>query len=130
MITTGDPMSYYVHEVPGRLRIRIPSLKRNARFAVEIQTLLKRVPGVTRVSANTMTGSVVVHFDADAVTSHSILSFLSREGYIDLARAVSHEQYVESAVAKVGQVASKPLLGYALDRAFQGTPLALMTAFI
>lgn len=123
-------MSYYVHEVPGRLRIKIPSLKRNARSAVEIQTLLKRVTGVTRVSVNTMTGSVVVYFDADTVTSHTLLSLLSREGHIDLARAISHEQYMESAVAKVGHAASKALLGYAIDRAFQGTPLALVTAFI
>ena len=123
-------MSYYVHEVPGRLRVKIPSLKRNPRVALSIQSLLKRLVGVAGVSVNTVTGSVVVHFDARTVTSHSILTLLSHEGYIDLARAMSHQQYVEAAVAKVGREASKALLGYALDRVLQGTPLAVVAALM
>jgi hypothetical protein len=123
-------MSHYVHEVPGRLRVKIPSLKRNPREATSIQSLLRRVSGVGTVTVNTVTGSVVVHFDAGVVTSRFILSVLSREGYVDLSRAMSHQQYMEAAFAKVGREASKALLGYALDRVFQGTPLAVVAALI
>jgi hypothetical protein len=123
-------MSCYVHEVPGRMRIKIPSMKRNPRVASEIRALLKKVTGVGTVSVNMVTGSVVVQYDRDAVRSDTILSFLSREGHIDLHNVVFNEPYVESTFSKVGIVVSKALLGYALDRAFQGTPLAVLTAFI
>jgi hypothetical protein len=123
-------MSYYVHEVPGRLRVKIPSLKRNQREAICVQSLLRRVSGVGSVAVNTVTGSLVIHFDAAVVTSRFILSLLGREGYVDLSRAMSHQQYMEAAFAKVGREASKALLGYALDRVFQGTPLAVVAALI
>lgn len=123
-------MKYYLHQVAGRLRIKIPSLKRNIRGAREIQDLLKRVSGVAAVSVNTVTGSVVVQFDEERVSSSAILSCLSHEGYIDLAGVVSQQQYVESALVQIGQTASKALLGIALDRALQGTPFAVVTAFI
>jgi copper chaperone CopZ len=123
-------MSYYIHEVPGRLRVKIPSVKRNPREAKAIQTLLRRVIGVGSVSVNPITGSVVAHFDASVVTSKFILSVLSREGYMDLSRAMSHQQYVEAAFAKVGREASMALLGYAIDRVLQGTPLAVVAALI
>jgi hypothetical protein len=123
-------MSCYVHEVPGRMRIKIPSMKRNPRVASEIRALLKKVTGVGTVSVNMVTGSVVVQYDRGSVRSDTILSFLSREGHIDLHNVVFNEPYVESTFSKVGIVVSKALLGYALDRAFQGTPLAVLTAFI
>jgi hypothetical protein len=123
-------MSCYVHEVPGRMRIKIPSMKRNPRVASEIRGLLKKVTGVGTVSVNMVTGSVVVQYHRDAVRSDTVLSFLSREGYIDLHNVVFNEPYVESTFSKVGIVVSKALLGYALDRALEGTPLAVLTAFI
>jgi hypothetical protein len=85
---------------------------------------------VVAVSANTVTGSVVAQFDAKRITSHTILSTLSQENYIDLRRTISQQQYLESALSQVGHAASKALLGFALDRALQGTPFAVVTAFI
>jgi hypothetical protein len=112
------------------MRIRIPSLKRNPLLAEEIDRLLRSLVGIKSVSVNTVTGSMVVHFDQDRITSQAVLSLLSREGYVELSRAVPHEKYIDAALAKVGEAASKALIGYALDRAFQGTPLALVAAFI
>jgi len=123
-------MSYYVHELPGRLRIKIPCLKRNPKRAIEIRNLLRNISGIRSVSVNTVTGSVIVQFSPEVVKSHSILMLLSQEGCIDLSMAISTEKYMESALTKLGQSASKALLGLALDRALQGTPLAVVTAFI
>ncbi|HMK37311.1 MAG TPA: hypothetical protein VK463_19715 [Desulfomonilaceae bacterium] len=123
-------MGYYLHEVPGRLRIKIPALKRNAENAWEIQEVSKNVSGITSTSVNTVTGSVVVNYNPEFVSSRAILTFLSREGYIDLAEEVSSQESVETALGSLGRAASKVLLGFALDRAFQGTPLSILTAFI
>ena len=82
-------MGYYLHEVPGRLRIQIPALKRSPRRAQEVQDLLEDVSGIKSTSVNTVTGSVIVHYDPEIVNSGAILTLLSREEYIDVTRAVS-----------------------------------------
>lgn len=123
-------MAYYLHDVPGRLRIKIPELRRNLHLAQELHRLLNSVSGVESTTANAVTGSIIVHYDPEITSSSSILTFLAREKYIDLAKAVSSEQHVEKALARAGQVASKALLGIALDRALQGSPFAILTAFI
>ncbi|MGO9567978.1 MAG: HMA2 domain-containing protein [Desulfomonilaceae bacterium] len=123
-------MGYYLHEVPGRLRIQISSLKRNSQRAQEVQDLLEDLSGIKSTSVNTVTGSVIVHYDPDIVHSRTILTLLSREEYIDVARAVSSHQYVETTLSKAGHLASKALLGFALDRALQGSPLSILAAFI
>ncbi len=123
-------MSYYLHEVPGRLRIQIPSLKRNFQGAQDVRDLLEYLTGIKSVSVNTFTGSVTVHHDPDIIPSRAILTLLARENYIDVARAIPSHQYMEKALSRAGHVASKALLGFALDRALQGSPLSILTAFI
>ncbi len=123
-------MAFYLHEVPGRLRIQIPALKRSPLRAQEVQDLFEDLPGIKSTSVNTVTGSIIIHYDSDILHSRSIMTLLSREEYIDSARAVSSHQYVETALSKAGHVASKALLGFALDRALQGSPLSILTAFI
>jgi hypothetical protein len=123
-------MSYYLHEVPGRLRIQIPSLKRNSQRAQDVRDLLEDLSGIESASVNIFTGSVTVHYDPETISSRAILTLLSREEYIDVARAIPSHQYVETALSKAGHVASKALIGFALDRALQGSPLSILTAFI
>ncbi|MFZ5867201.1 MAG: HMA2 domain-containing protein [Thermodesulfobacteriota bacterium] len=123
-------MAYYLHEVPGRLRIKIPALKKNRNLAWELETLLNSAPGITSVSVNTVTGSVIIYFDPKVVNSRAVLTLLSREGYIDLAKAIPHHQYVDTALSNFGRTASKALLGLVLDRALQGTPFSVLTALI
>jgi copper chaperone CopZ len=123
-------MTYYLHEVPGRIRIKIPALKKDREEASCLENLLKSISGVTSVSVNTLTGSVIVYFDPEFVSSRAVLTFLSRQGYIDLAKAIPHQQYVDTALTKFGRTASKALLGLVLDRALQGTPFSVLTAFI
>jgi copper chaperone CopZ len=123
-------MGYYLHEVPGRLRIQIPGLKRNPQRAQDVRDLLESLSGVKSASVNTFTGSILVHYDPEIVHSRTILSLLSREEYIDVSRAISNQQYVEATFSQASHVASKALLGFALDRALAGSPLAILTAFI
>jgi len=123
-------MAYYLHKVPGRLRIQIPSLKRNSQRAQEVQDLLASLSGIKSTSVNTVTGSVIIHYDSDIAHSRTILTLLSRKNYIDVARAISSRQYVDTALAKAGPAVFKALLGFALDRALQGSPLSILTALI
>jgi hypothetical protein len=123
-------MGYYLHEVPGRLRIKIPDLKRNHESARDVQVLLKSLPGIRSSSINTVTGSIVVHYNPELINAGAIVKAFSREGYIDLAKVISNKQRKENTMGVVAQAASKALLGIVLDRALQGSPLSIVTAFI
>jgi hypothetical protein len=123
-------MEYYMHEVPGRLRIKIPALKRDAHRAREIQRAIRSVSGVRSTSANTLTGSVTVHYDPEQVRAGMIVAHLSREEYIDVAQAMSRKPQTDTALSRAGQTAAKVLLGLAMDRLLQGSPLGILTAFI
>ncbi len=52
-----------VHHVPGRLRLRLGVIKRNAAAAAQACAILGSLPGVERVSANPVTGSVLIHYN-------------------------------------------------------------------
>ncbi len=123
-------MEYYLHQVPGRLRIKIPVLKRNADRARGLRDELRHVVGITSTFVNTVTGSVTINYDVDMVQPHSILNLLAHENYIDLNKAVPNHTYVETALSNAGKAVSKLLLSAALDRALQGSSLSFITVFI
>ncbi len=123
-------MGYYLHDVPGRMRIQIPALRRNSELAQDVQDLLESLSGVKSTSVNPVTGSVIVRYDPKMVHSTTILTLLSRERYIDLAGIISSRQHIETGLSKAGRAASKALIGIALDLALQGSPLSILTAFI
>lgn len=83
-------MVSYLHHVPGRLRVRMPGVKRNppAARAVE-RALMTAQAGVTKVRANPLTGSVTVHYDIARTAPAPVLARLLALG----------EQHAESPAA-------------------------------
>ena len=53
------------HQVPGRIRMKIPSAKGNPAMLEEIQQTFAAIPGLEEVVVNPETGSVVLRYDAD-----------------------------------------------------------------
>src|SRR5262249_11670540 len=49
-----------IHAIPGRMRLRIPSLKGNEDLASLLRERLCSIPGVAHVAVNPVTGSVLV----------------------------------------------------------------------
>jgi len=123
-------MSYYVHQIPGRLRLRIPELKKNPRIARDIQELLEDLPGINSSSANTVTGSIIAHYDPQLINAEAIINVLAREEYIDVTKVFSNTKLNDNTIATLTQVASRAVLGIVLDRALQGTPFSIVAAFI
>ena len=81
-------MSYYVHQVPGRIRVRIPAIRHNRYRGTEVKHLLD-VVGVDTVEVNHLTGSMVANFNPDIVEARLLLAILSEKGYFDHNRAVT-----------------------------------------
>ncbi|HKW86387.1 MAG TPA: hypothetical protein VJM82_04895, partial [Nitrospiraceae bacterium] len=56
-----------LHTSPGRVRLRVDQLKRNRRYAQDIEQSLQSIPSIREVSLTPSIGSLVVQFDS-AVT--------------------------------------------------------------
>jgi Cu2+-exporting ATPase len=65
-----------VHEQPGRLRLRDPTLKGRPQLARQVETRLRAIAGVCDVAVSTWTGSAVVRFDPAHAGRDEILSQL------------------------------------------------------
>lgn len=53
------------HQVPGRVRMKIPAGKGNAELLKQISEVFGAIPGIEEVKVNPATGSVVLHYDTD-----------------------------------------------------------------
>jgi hypothetical protein len=53
------------HQVPGRIRLKVPKVKENPELIEQIQQMFAVIPGIENVTVNPTTGSVVLHYDTD-----------------------------------------------------------------
>ncbi len=52
--------TYLSHASKGRLRLRIPSKKRDSAFFAQLQAVLSAIPGLDQVQANPLSGSLLI----------------------------------------------------------------------
>lgn len=72
-----------VHFVPGRIRVKLDAIKGNKTGAEEIRQRLVAIDGITHISTNPVTGSVLLLYDPEALAG-SWDSFLKVAGAIGL----------------------------------------------
>jgi hypothetical protein len=53
------------HQVPGRIRMKIPSAKGNPELLEQMKQTFAVIPGIEQVTVNPATGSLVLHYDTD-----------------------------------------------------------------
>ena len=53
------------HQVPGRIRMKVPAAKDNPELLEQIKQTFSVIPGIDHVTVNPTTGSVVLHYDTD-----------------------------------------------------------------
>ncbi len=123
-------MSYYVHQVPGRLRIKSPSIKNNQTEAVVVENLLKEMEGIKSTSVSTLTGSVVVNYDSRMVTDQEIISRLTDIGHFNPAKAKTHDEYIQGAISTAGEIVWKAFFGSFVDVALAGTPISFVSVLM
>lgn len=123
-------MGYYVHDVPGRLRVKIPLAKKRPDTAQKIENLLKAIEGIDSTATNTTTGSVVINYNRKTLTSDRILSALNQNGWFDHSNVTKQDDVLQETVSKVGSVVSRALVGLVLEKTFEGSMLSLLTVLI
>lgn len=122
-------MKYYVHHTPGRLRIRIPSIRSNPYRADKVKALLN-VNGVERIEVNSLTGSVVVAYDMDAVSAQGLLGILKEGGFYSEDQTISIDMHIQQATGKAAHKVGKAMFGWAVGKVLEANGLSLIAAII
>ena len=73
-------MNIYLHVLDGRLRIKVPEVKGAPLKASKVMEDLSKLHGVTYVQANPTTGSVLVLFESEIISSEQIVQALRQTG--------------------------------------------------
>lgn len=123
-------MSYYLHNVPGRLRVKSPLLRRNSIAGDEVRKALSTIGGVATVDFNPTTGSLLINYNHKTTKHEDIIGLLERKGYFDRTKAESNEGYIQTAAQKTGSFIGKAALGMAIEKAFEGSALSLISFLI
>ncbi len=75
------------HMLPGRVRFRVPSLRGNAASGEHLATALDGVASIKKVCVNTVTGSVLIHYDAQTLNAAllvaAVIKVLGLEGELE-----------------------------------------------
>jgi Heavy metal associated domain 2 len=103
------------HGVPGRLRVRVATIRGNGRVADEVRAMALAVPGVTAATASTATGSLVVTYDRGRLTQDALWSELRRrlgEAAPMMARDGGETEWIDHAAS----AAADALVGRLLER--------------
>ena len=123
-------MSYYIHSIPGRLRVKTPLVKGSQENAKDVEGLLKFYQGVDKASANPLTGSVVVNYDSKVVSDESIINLLVDKGYFKPDRALTNDQYIHGAAFKAGHLVWNAVFGSFVGLALEGTSLSFLSVLV
>ncbi len=123
-------MSYYIHNVPGRLRVKSPVIKRNSTAVDELRKVLSTMHGIATVDINPTTGSLLIYYNTKVIKHTDIVKLLERKGYFDASRAVNNDEYIHTTAKKAGDLIGKSLFSTFAGMALEGTPLSFLTILI
>lgn len=123
-------MSYYIHNVPGRLRIKSPVIKNNKTVADELKKSLSTLYGVAAVDINLTTGSVLINYNPKSIKHFDIVDIMQQKGYFDASKAITNDEYIHKAASKAGAVIGKSIFSTFAGMALEGTPLSFLAILI
>lgn len=122
--------SSYVHNVPGRLRIKSPSLKYMNKQCSATQEMLSLIEGVEEVRANPSIGSITVIYDKDETTGEILLRALEKGKIISRQTIKKKDPLFVDAATGAGEKAGKAILRYMVDHALKANGLSLLAAIL
>jgi len=110
-------VSSYLHVMEGRLRVKVPEMKRSVSKALHIEEVIKGLEGVISATANPTTGNVLVFFDPEQLTHSEILLELKKEGYLREEVTVSSFQLSTRIVDTVSHAVARSVAESLMERA-------------
>ena len=123
-------MNYYVHNVPGRLRIK-SSLFKNGSVHYEVRkALVDMGHGIGTAEFNPTTGSLLIHYDQKEVRHQDILRTLENAGFYHPDKKITNDQVVHQATSKAFNVVAKAVSGAFIETALQGSGLSFLALLL
>ena len=122
-------MNTYLHHTPGRLRIKIPSIKRNPPEAAFAAKLVESHEGVMRCNANNVTGSLLIQYDPNATDANTVLQLLKDRGYVEGSTVTDQSvRQLESIVLRVGEAIVKAMAMAVIEKLARRSAMAVIGA--
>ena len=120
-------MSEYIHALDGRLRIKVAEVKGAPSKALEIESQLRQVNGIDHVSANPMTGNILILYDPRRIVQQEIIDALRALGGLqERSHAQMLTREAPAARAKPGEALAETLVRSTMELALQGLFRALI----
>ena len=117
---------FYIHNVPGRVRIISEAIAKNQLAVDEVRKGLSTLEGVCTVQINLTTGSILIHYNPKAATVADIVDMLERRGYFDRAKAISNDEYFTNGISRVGTTVVKTVIETFIGRTISNTFLSFL----
>ena len=125
-----DLTSGCIHHVPGRLRVKLQAIKRSPQNAECARGLVESLRGVISAEANTLTGSIVIKFDAKATKPVAILNVLQNHGYLGPSEFGARPDHSVSLGTQVIDALAKAFLNAVVERILERSAIRLIAALI
>lgn len=78
------PNAFFIHTAPGRCRIKIPEKRHDTEFFEALEPDLINVVGVKRVSINTLTASILIHYHEQELPFEQLQSYLDKISHFEM----------------------------------------------
>lgn len=130
-------MAFDVHQVPGRIRFKIPGLRDDTALIMQLPRALQAYEGVERVDVRPASNSLIVHYDPERVESRKLAGSInsglasgtSRNGAKGAerpyGRLLADERVIRASIEHMGAVFARTAFKVALEQAVRGS-LTLM----
>ena len=116
----------YIHALDGRLRVKLVGVKGSPARASDIESRLRSYSGIHHVSANPVTGNVLILYDPIKFAQHEVLDTLRSLG---LLRENGHAEWGNgngSGTPQLGTLLASSLAHTTMELAIQGLIRALI----
>jgi len=126
----GTMLSRDVHEVPGRLRVKIPALRGRPDGDNIVQTIFRDVDGIQNATFNRLTGSIVVRSAPGRIESETILKMLNDHKLLPERKKTNAGSAFPSLTRQIGQYTAKELGRFLMAKTLEHNGLGLLAALI
>jgi hypothetical protein len=116
-----------VHALPGRLRVRVPAIKKAPEVAARVEQTLRQEEAVVNVAASPVTGSVLVHYDPAQICASSLLAHLEPYG---LSADASSSSSLSDLSNQLSRAVGRELVKLALTQIAPVGPVEVLCALI
>jgi len=123
-------MNCYVHNVPGRLRIKSPLFKNSSVHYEVRKALVDMGHGIGTAEFNPTTGSLLIHYDQKEVRHQDILRTLEHAGFYHPDKKITNDQVIHRATSTAFSVVTKAVTGAFIETALQGTGLSFLAILL